>query len=190
MKKPIARLSLVAVLSLLLALCLLAMAGPATAGTPAAPPSFTVHAGFGGELDGGQVYPDCPKLGNLTIFHWRMWGPAEITWRAPARVQEVYFLYDWNMVLLDEPNGTPGWHYHCGTGIICSVDPSLKWPSLPPKTTWLWTTRFAGTTDPAGWHDITEYWTGCNQRTGQKALYRWRMLEWDDLNGEGWILNR
>ena len=194
------RLSLLAALALLLALCLLAVAGAATAGTPTGTPSFTVHAGMAGELDPGTLYPDCPELGNSTQFHWRMWGPAKITWRAPARVQRVYVIYDWSVVALDKPGPgypddpeslIPGWHYHWGTGIIYAgaKDPSEYWPKLPPKATWLWTTRFAGTTDPDSWHDVFEYWTGCNRLKGQKALYQWRMLEFNDVNGKGWILD-
>ena len=198
------RLSLAVVLAVLLALCLLATAGPATAGTPKGAPSFT----YAGVWDWGDetptiVYdgvwsPDDPEVGNATILHWRI-RPQMVVSSPGKPSEQWWYLYDWNMVLLDKPGPgypddpedlIPGWHYHWGIGIVSSAMPNGAWPFEPPKATWLWTTKFTGVTTPAGVHYITECWTGCNKYKGLRAYCTWTMAEPDfsDAAGKVWIL--
>ena len=195
------RLSLAVVLALLLALCLLVAAGPAAAGTPRCAPSFTFYGGLAGELDPGIPYFDTPAVGNLTVLHWRFFSWEQVSFPGAKEEQSWSTLYDWSMVLRDKPGPDypedpesliPGWHYHWGTGVVSTtLDPSGDWPSMPPKETWLWTSKLTGVTTPAGVHYITEYWTGCNQYKGLKALVTWTMRDpnFQDVAAKGWILH-
>jgi hypothetical protein len=193
------RLSLAVVLALLLALCLVATAGPALAGTPKGSPTYTWHGGYAAELDQGTVLPDCPAVGNTTILHWRTswWMHACLPWKAEE--QSWYVLTDINMFLLDKPGPgypddpeslIPGWHFHFGNDIVCSVDPEPYWNEgrLPPKWSWLWTTKLTGFATPAGVHYMTDYYTGWNQFKGRTAYCTWTMGT-GDATGKVWILH-
>jgi hypothetical protein len=180
-----------AVLALLLVPCLLATAGAAQAAQPTGPPTLTYHAGFGGELDPGLNYENVPAAGNTTQYDWRLYTWMQVVIGTDPGQQSWFELYDWNFVMFDQPDGTAGWHYHWGTGIVSSVDPSLYWPKLPPRSTWLWTSEFTGATTPAGVHTITEDWTGCNAYKGLKACCIWQMSNPNYLhfNGKVWLLD-
>lgn len=198
MRKSIKRLSLLAALALLLALCLLATAGPATAGTPRGAPSFTWYGGLAGQLDPGVYHFDCPAVGNTTFTDWRFYTWTQVSLPGAIEEQSWSTLYDWNAVLLDKVNPDdpespiPGWHYHWGTGVISTtLDPTSGWPSMPPKKTWLWTAKLTGVTTPAGVHYITECWTGCNKYRGLRAYCTWEMRDPDfqDAAGKVWVLH-
>jgi hypothetical protein len=173
--------------------------GPAAATST---PSFTWYGGVANILSDGQVFPDCPALGNTTILHWRPLCYAVSRFPGDAQEELYSVLYDWNMVLLDEPGPDyapgdptsviPGWHFHSATGIISTVDPfSEDFPMPPPKSSWLWTTKGTGFTTPAGVHYIIESWTGCNKYKGLKAICTWTMADPDfqDAVGKVWILH-
>jgi hypothetical protein len=183
------RLSLAAVLAMLLVLCLLATAGPATAGTPKGAPSFTFYGGIVDELDPGQ-FTGVEGVGTSTHTHWRIWSWMKVAFPGQVDEQSWFPHYDWSIVLMDKADGTEGWHYHWGNGVISTAGPSSASPFWPDKSTWLWTTRFVGVTDPAGIHHITEYWTGCNKYKGLKAYCAWTMggPPFQDVIGKGWIL--
>ncbi len=197
------RFGLVGALVLALLLGLLLAAGPAAAG-PECVRTLTLEGGLAGELDPGQYCFDTPALGNLTVFHWRMytWGTATSRRTGDLPWSECY---DWDMVLKDKPGPTypddptdviPGWHYHWFTGVVCATDdPWTFWPSywetrttkLPPKSLWLWKSKGTGVTTPGGVHHITEYWTGCNQYRGKTAVFRWTMADPDFQDARGKI---
>ena len=190
MKKPMARLSVLAILALLLALCLLATAGPATAGTPKGAPSFTWYGGLSDFLDNGDWHPDCPAAGNLTVLHWRTSWSIQVRLPRETREQSWWIITDLNMVLLDKPDGTPGWHFHSGTSIWCSENPlDYSWPLLPPTSSWLWTSKDTGVTTPAGVHYFIDDLTGWNQYKGLKAYGTWTMADpyFQDAVGKVWI---
>ena len=188
--KTTTRLSLVVTLALLFAVSVMAAAGPASADTPRGTPSFTWYGGLSAFLDDGQWYFDRPATGNLTILHWRTsWG-IQVSLPGETEERSWWILTDLNMVLLDKPDGTPGWHFHRGTSIWCTEDPSEYWPVLPPKSSWLWTSTDTGVTTPAGVHYFTDRLTGHNEYEGLKAYGTWTMADPDfqDATGKVWIL--
>ena len=179
MRKRYGKYGMLGVLVLALLLALLLAAGPAI-GAPKCASTFTFYGGLAGEVDPGQYYFDTPAVGNLTVLHWRMFSWEQVSLPGAKKEQSWSTLYDWSMVLLDQPDGTAGWHYHWGTGIVSTtLDPSPFWPSLPPKKTWLWTAKFTGVTTPDGVHYIHEYWKGCNRYKGLTAYCTWTMADPD-----------
>lgn len=200
MSRTMTRSSLLAVLALLLVVGLLATAGPAMAGAPKCPPSFTWYGGIADILDDGRVFPDCPAAGNTTILDWRIYSRMQVCLPNATDEQSWWYLFDWNMVLLDKPGPDypddpesliPGWHYHWGTGVISTDEPNPVSPFEAAKSTWLWKTAFTGITTPAGVHYITESWTGCNKYKGLKAISTWTMAaaDYQDAAGKVWIVH-
>jgi len=183
------RLRLAAVLAIVLLLCLLATAGPATAGTLKGATSFTFNGGLAGQLDPGIV-TGTPGVGISTTMHWRIFSWMDVDLPRATEPQRWWYHFDWSMVLMDKPDGTEGWHYHWGNGVISTDLPSSAEPYWPPKSTWLWTTKFVGVTDLAGIHHITEYWTGCNKYKGLRAYSTWQMggEPYQDVTGKVRIL--
>ena len=204
MCRSIKRLSLCAVLVLVMTLCLLALAGPALAwwpmwGHPAMP--------FGGQppsemqgmatadsldalwagLDPGTKYVDTPHPGEQLWLGWRyvaLWYAATGPW---ADRVTGYILFNWNDIERSEATANTHW----GTSIVTSVDPTTCWPCLPPRSTWLWTGRLQGVTflsDTLGLHCIQEQWTGCNMNRGLRAYVTWAFDNPWDVHGQSWVV--
>lgn len=134
---------------------------------------------------------DTPEPGNLTLDGWRFVVKETVVIPAQVSAETRWTLHDWNMILLDQPDGTPGRHYHRGTAIICTVDPADYWPELSPEGTWLWTSDFSGSEQsPTPLPSIQESWTGCGGRyVGVTADAVWWRADpnWAHMNGKAWI---
>ena len=196
MRKTRGKYGVICVLVLVLLLSLLATAGSAPA---RGAPSFTWYGGFYDQVDAGDYHADTPAVGNATQLPLALLlldagappaGRGGAVVLVPLRLELRGARRAGSDYATDPESVIPGWHYHWGTGIVSTELPNYTPPFAPPKATWLWTTKLAGFTTPAGVHYITETWTGCNKYKGLKALCTWTMRQADfqDATGKVWIL--
>lgn len=174
------RLSLVVMPALLLALCLLATAGPALAAEPAA----TMSGTFVGVLDPGEV-----TVVNGTTYT-EGWVPFGLITQATGP-QGQRFL-GWAVMCLNVIEPPTGNNYHAGDIVFTTVDPSSLpggWnpalsfeANLPPTSTWLWKGTWDGVTLNKRNHMVHIALEGWNGNAGLTANVTWKMNDWTNVH--------
>lgn len=183
MRRTIKRLRLLAVLAVLLAVCLLATSGPASAGKG---PAAAVCGTFVQVLDEGDVIP----LQDGTL-HTDGWVPLGVTTRVTG--PEGYRFLGWAVMCLEVVEPPRGNNYHSGDVVFTKYDPrpplpevwdvaKTFWENLPDESTWLWKGTWDGVTLNKHNHIVHLALTGCGDNTGHTASVTWYMNLWTNVH--------
>lgn len=187
MRKSIQRLSLLTVLAVLLALCLLATAGPALAGGPV----ITTHGTFLGMLDEGTIVPSPPDE------EWgHGWTPYMV--QLDATGPEGWRCLGYGVVALDvkmqgvgDDLDVPVSATHNGPIAFLTVDPSTFWVAgtsfednlaAVDSSSLLWVGTWDGYTLNNRNHIVTLTMEGRNANSGWTATVHYRMNLFSHIN--------
>jgi hypothetical protein len=183
------RLSLVTVLAVLLAVCLLTAAGPALAGNAA----VSLHGTFLGVLDDGVLHPDQPMPGDLTTVGWTFYA-LWLTATGPEGARFQTYIVQ-SETTIERPSGNNG---HTGFIAYTTADPSLTWV---PGASWqdnlaglpagslMWVGTVTGETHAYHNHVWVNRLEGQNGNAGLTATVRWVVNDYTNANGSaviGW----
>jgi hypothetical protein len=181
------RLSLLAALALLLALCLLATAAPALAGGAA----ISLHGTFLDFLDYGVEYPDTPQVGDVTTLEWTFYGRwLKATGPEGGRLLG-YIVQTEDMIVRPSGNNS-----HVGVIAYTTADPSLTWNAddswqenldALPEGSLLWVGTATGATHADHNHVFVNYLEGRNGNTNLTATVRWVANNWTNTNASAVI---
>ena len=172
-----------AVLALLLAVCLLATARPASAAAAAA----TLHGTFVDYLDDNQP----PTYGPDGTEYWDDWTALGV-WTSTTGPEGGRFL-GYVVMCLDLVIPPRGNNYHTGDIVFTTQDPR-PWntdrpflANLPDEKTWLWKGTWDGVTLNKRNHVIHLDLTGYGTNSGLKAKVTWFMNLWTNANAVAFV---
>ena len=137
------------------------------------------------------VTEDYPHPGELLVTGWRgvfYWDAGVGPWA--ARLTEGYSLSNGNIImrpLQPEDGNSLNW----GTSITTSVDPTDYWPKLPPRSTWLWVSRYQGGVfqlNTVDLHSVHIEAVGCNKNRGLRAYFIWSFTDLFDSHAQAYVV--